>query len=102
MIVDSDLLRMGAAFSQSAGEIAQTGAAKLSEAAVSSEIFGDLDAGRNFHRELSNVHDAHVKALHRFREEFDSLADGAVSAATAFSAQDDAGAASLHDTANLL
>lgn len=101
MIVDSDLLRMGAAFSQSAGTIAQTGAAKLGEVAVSPDIFGDLDAARHFHRELSHIHETHVSTLQTFREEFDSLADRAVTAATTFSSQDDAGAHSLDGAANL-
>ncbi|MCV7253959.1 DUF2563 family protein [Mycobacterium hackensackense] len=102
MIVDPDLLRMGAAFSQSAGTIAQRGAAKLSEAAIPSHIFGDLDAARDFYRELSNTHEAHVNTLQSFRQEFDSLADRAVTAATAFSTQDDTGASSIDSAANLL
>jgi hypothetical protein len=102
MIVDSDLLRMGAAFSQSAGTIAQRGAVKLSEAVIPSHIFADIEAARAFHRALANAHETHVATLHGFRKELDSLAERAVTAAVAFSTTDHTGAISIDGAANAL
>ncbi|MDZ7885265.1 MAG: DUF2563 family protein [Mycobacterium sp.] len=46
MIVDTDLLRMGAEFSQSAGAIAQRGADKLASSSLKAGVFGDFDAAQ--------------------------------------------------------
>lgn len=55
MFVDTDLLGMGADFSQSAGAIVQRGAARLASTRPTAGIFADFDAAHGFHRALNLV-----------------------------------------------
>ncbi len=75
MFVDTDLLRMGADFSQSAGAAAQRGADRLASTQPTAGIFGDFDAAHGFHKALCGAHDSHVTTLQGHRAEFDSLAE---------------------------
>ncbi|MGX9789763.1 DUF2563 family protein [Mycobacterium sp. MMS18-G62] len=95
MFVDTDLLRMGADFSQSAGAIAQRGADRLASTQPTAGIFGDFDAAHGFHRALCRAHDSHVTTLQSHRAEFDSLAEKATSAADIFMKQDEVSGSAL-------
>ena len=88
MYVDTDLLRMGADFSRSAGNIAQRGAAQLASTQLSAGVFGDFDAAHSFHSALTTAHQTHVATMDSHRAELDTLAEKANSAATTFVAQD--------------
>jgi hypothetical protein len=89
MFVDTDLLRMGADFSQSAGAIAQRGADRLASTQPTAGVFGDFDAAHGYHRALCRAHDSHVTTMQGHRAEFDSLAEKATSAAAIFMKQDE-------------
>lgn len=95
MFVDTDLLRVGARFSHSAGEIVQDGAHQLASTQTTAGIFGDFDAAHGFHRALSRAHQGHVTTMERHRTEFDALAEKATSAATAFLKRDENSASEL-------
>jgi hypothetical protein len=55
MFVDTDLLRMGAEFSRSAGTIVQEGAARFAAAQLPAKMFGDFDAAETFHNALERA-----------------------------------------------
>ncbi|WP_160112719.1 DUF2563 family protein [Mycobacterium sp. 3519A] len=95
MFVDTDLLRMGADFSQSAGAIAQRGADRLASTQPSAGIFGDFETAHAFHHALSQAHDHHVTTLQGHRADFDSLAQKATSAAAVFTKQDETSGSAL-------
>lgn len=63
MYVDTDLLRCGAEFSGSAGEIAHRGAERFAATELTSGIFGDFDAAHGFHRALCRTQQTHVSAM---------------------------------------
>lgn len=98
MIVDTDLLRMGADFSQSAGAIVQRGAEKFASSSLSSGIFGDFDAAHGFQSAVCRAHELHVVSMQGHRTRFDALAADANSAARVFAAGDEASSSAL-DTA---
>lgn len=91
MFIDTDLLRMGAAFTESAGTIAHRGASQFADAQPTSGIFGDFDDAHVFHASLADAHGTHVTTMQSFRTEFESLAERANSAAAIFIAGDEAG-----------
>jgi hypothetical protein len=95
MFVDTDLLRMGADFSQSAGAIAQRGADRLASTQPTAGIFGDFEAAHGFHLALSRAHDRHVTTMQGHRAQFDALAGKATSAAATFMKQDEASGTAL-------
>ncbi len=95
MFVDTDLLRMGADFSQSAGATAQRGADRLASTQPTAGIFGDFDAAHGFHQALCRAHDGHVTALQGHRAELDSLAGKATAAAAIFTKQDETSGSAL-------
>jgi hypothetical protein len=95
MFVDTDLLRMGADFSQSAGVLIQRGADQLASTQPTAGIFGDFEAAHGFHRALSRAHDSHVTTMQGHRAEFDSLAEKATSAAAVFVKQDETSGSAL-------
>lgn len=95
MFVDTDLLRMGAGFAQSAGSIAEQGAIKFSNAQLPAGIFGDFDAAHNFHRALAKAHETHVATMHSHRAGLDTLSERAISAAAAFLTEDESSEASV-------
>jgi hypothetical protein len=95
MFVDTDLLRMGADFSQSAGAIVQRGADRLASTQPTAGIFGDFETAHTFHSVLSRAHDSHVTTMQGHRAEFDSLAEKATSAAAIFTKQDEASSSAL-------
>jgi hypothetical protein len=95
MFVDTDLLRMGADFSQSAGANAQRGADRLASTQPTAGIFGDFDAAHGFHQALCRAHDSHVTTLQGHRAEFDSLAEKATTAAAVFTKQDQTSGSAL-------
>jgi hypothetical protein len=95
MFVDTDLLRCGADFSQSAGEIVRRGADQFASAQLAAGIFGDFDAAHRFHRALRRAHDGHVTTMQGHRAEFDALTEKANSAATIFMKEDEASGSAL-------
>lgn len=100
MIVDTDLLRMGAAFSQSAGEIVQRGAGKFASSSVKSGVFGDFDAAHGFYRALCLAHEAHAVNMQGHHSAFEALANDASTAASAFLHQDEASGSALNAAAD--
>jgi hypothetical protein len=95
MFVDTDLLRCGADFSQSAGEIVQRGAEKFAAASLPAGIFGDFDAAHGFHSAVCRAHQAHSATMQAHSTEFDVLAEKANSAAANFTRQDEASESAL-------
>jgi hypothetical protein len=95
MFVDTDLLRMGADFSQSAGSTAQRGADRLASTQPTAGIFGDFEAAHGFHQALCRAHDSHVTTLRGHRAGFDSLAEKATSAAAIFMKEDETSGSAL-------
>ena len=95
MFVDTDLLRIGADFSQSASVIVQRGADEFTSTQLTIGIFGDFDAAHGFHQALQRAHEEHVTTMQRHRVEFDALAQKATSAAAIFMKQDEANGSAL-------
>ena len=95
MFVDTDQLRMGADFSQSAGAIVQRGADQFASSSLPAGVFGDFDAAHGFHRALCRAHESHVTTMQGHRAKFDALADDANSAASIFCNQDEASSSEL-------
>ncbi|MGE2688245.1 DUF2563 family protein [Mycolicibacterium pulveris] len=90
MYVDTDLLRMGADFSKSAGEIAKRGAEEFASTALPSGIFGNFDAANDFQSALGRAHEAQTALMRSHRDKLDSLAAKANVGAAAFVRQDEA------------
>lgn len=88
MIVDADLLRMGADFSESAGAIAQRGAASLTATQLPASIFGDFDEAAMFHRQLSEAQTAYANNMSAYHTTFAKLASKSVAAASIFTDED--------------
>ncbi|SEH61664.1 Protein of unknown function [Mycolicibacterium rutilum] len=95
MYVDTDMLRMGADFSKSAGEIVKRGAEQFASTTVPSGIFGDFDAANDFHSALGRAHEAQSALMGSHRDKLDSLATKADVGAAAFVRQDEAGEAAI-------
>ena len=102
MFVDTDLLRMGAGFSQSAGVIVQRGAQQFAGKQLPAGAFGDFDAAHAFHGALCRAHDAQVAAMQCHRSRLEALADNANSAAAIFTKQDEASESALNSAARNL
>lgn len=102
MIVDTDLLRMGADFSQSAGAIVARGAERFASSSLSSGIFGDFDAAHGFHSAVCRSHESHVTSMQGHRRRFDALAADANRAASVFVAEDEASGSALDAAARNL
>jgi hypothetical protein len=98
MFVDTDLLRMGAGFSDSAGEIASRGAQQLGSSQISAGIFGDFAEAEQFHNALSRAHDTHTQTMQGHQESLTRLASKATAAATIFAGTDQNTADSLDKT----
>lgn len=88
MIVDTGLLRMGADFSNSAGVIAQQGAANLAATQLPSGVFGHFAEAEDFHRQLSQAQTVYADNMTAYRATFERLAEKSVIAADAFSRED--------------
>lgn len=88
MFVDTELLRMGADFSRSAGTIAQRGAAEFASTGLSAGIFGDFEAAHGFHQALTVAHQVHSSTMAGHHVELEGLAEKATSAAATFHGQD--------------
>lgn len=95
MFIDTDLLRCGADFSQSAGEIVQQGANQFASAQVPAGVFGDFDAAQTFYSALCRAREAQVTAMQGHRAQLNSLAERASSAAAIFVKQDEASESKL-------
>ncbi|MGW0157782.1 DUF2563 family protein [Mycobacterium sp. NPDC003323] len=95
MILDTDLLRMGADYSNSAASIVRRGASQFSEAQARSGIFGDFDAANSFQATLSAAQKSHVEAMTLHSTELDALAVKANVAATTFVTGDETAAEAL-------
>jgi hypothetical protein len=89
MFVDTDLLRMGADFSRSAGTIAQRGADEFASTQLGAGIFGDFESAHGFHSALSAAHQIYVSTMAGHRAELDGLAEKAGAAATVFQTKDE-------------
>ena len=88
MFIDTDLLRMGADFSRSAGTIVQRGATEFASTQLTAGIFGDYEAAHGFHSALTAAHQVHASTMASHHVELERLAEKANSAATIFHAQD--------------
>jgi hypothetical protein len=95
MFVDTDLLRMGADFSKSAGKIVKRGADQFASTPLPAGIFGDFDAAHEFHGALGRAHEAHVATMQSHHVGLSGLAEKANVGATAFVRQDEAGEAAV-------
>jgi len=95
MFIDTDLLRMGAGFTRSAGANIQRGADQFASSTMPAGVFGDFGAAHGFHRALCRAHEAHVATMQGHRAKFDALADDANSAAATFLEQDEASGSAL-------
>ncbi|MEO3758719.1 DUF2563 family protein [Mycobacterium sp. B14F4] len=102
MYVDTDLLRMGAGFSQSAGTIAERGAQRFAATQVPAGAFGGFDAAHAFHAALRRAHEAQAAAMLGHRSSLTALADDADSAAAIFTKQDEASETALDSAAHEL
>lgn len=102
MIVDTDLLRMGADFSQSAGAIVQRGADKLASSTLRAGVFGDFDAAHGFHEALCRAHEAQVSTMQGHHSAFEALAGDASAAARIFQHEDEASGSALDAAAGEL
>lgn len=102
MIVDTDLLRMGADYSNSAASIVQKGASNFAATQLRSGVFGDFGAADSFQASLSNTHQAHVELMEGHCTELGVLADKANVAAATFVAQDETAAGNVTTAGNLL
>lgn len=96
MIVDADLLRMGADFSDSAGTLVRRGAESLAATQVRGGIFGNFAEAQAFHRALTQAQEVHATSMTGYHAAFVDLAEKAVLAATLFASQDHEGAKSLY------
>lgn len=92
MFVDPDFLRMGAAFTESAGVIAQRGAQRLRSISVKAGIFGGFPDAESFHQVVSAAHDRHSQSIERHHAALNLLTEKATLAATTFLRQDEASA----------
>lgn len=90
MFVDTDLLRMGADFSNSAGEIVKRGASQFASTTMAAGIFGDFDAAHDFQSALQRAHEAQVTTMQEHHAGLRRLADKANAGATIFTKQDEA------------
>lgn len=99
MFVDSDLLRMGAGFSRSAGTIAARGADRFASAQLTTGVFGDFDAAHGFHRALCRAHEAYVATMQGHTAKLEALADQANAGAAMFIAQDQASQSAVDSAA---
>jgi hypothetical protein len=100
MYIDPALLRMGAAFADSAGAIAHAGATTFADAAIPLGIFGDFDDAHDFHKSLAANHETHATTLLGFRPHLESISERANAGATAFDTQDSTGAQSINAAAD--
>lgn len=98
MIVDTELLRMGAAFSDSAGAIAKRGAEHLAATSMQTGVFGDFEAADRFLGELRRTHEAQFTSMQTHHRELSALAEKANFGAKSFSDQDDASESELRST----
>jgi hypothetical protein len=89
MFVDTELLRMGADFSSSAGTIVHRGATELASTRYSVGIFGDFETAHQFHSAVSAAHQVHANTMAGHHTELESLAEKANSAAVIFHDRDE-------------
>ncbi|MET4431057.1 DUF2563 family protein [Mycolicibacterium sp. 624] len=102
MYIDTDMLRMGADFSDSAATIIQRGAADFSSTRLSVGVFGDFEAARGFHGALTAAHQTHATTMDGHRTELDAIAQKATCAATMFLMQDEQAAGAVDAAGNSL
>jgi Protein of unknown function (DUF2563) len=102
MFVDTDLLRMGAQFSRSAGTIVERGATEFASTTFSAGIFGDFEAAHGFHSALSAARQVHADTMAGHHAELEGLAAKADSAATTFRKQDETLADGVSEAATAL
>ena len=98
MIVDTDLLRMGADFSDSAGSIARKGAGRFAATQLPRGIFGDFAEADEFHRYLSNAQSVHAENMRSYGATFAQLGEKSVTAAGIFTNEDGRSAAEIAET----
>ena len=102
MIVDSDLLRMGADYSNSAASIVQRGASQLCGTQLKSGVFGDFDAASSFQSALAAAHQSHVESMEGSSKALGVLAQKANIAATTFVSEDEGSAQRVAGAGDLL
>lgn len=99
MFIDTDLLRMGAAFSDSAGTLVQRGANEFGAAQPRGGIFGDFAAAEQFHQALSQTQDRHARNMQGHYTALTTLAGKANDAAVTFVSKDTESAATIDSSA---
>lgn len=102
MFVDTDMLRMGADFTKSAGEIVKRGADEFAATSLPPGIFGDFDAANDFHSALGRAHEAQAATMRLHHANFESFAGKANDGATVFDERDGAGAAALNSAGDAI
>ena len=86
---------MGAAFSDSAGTIAQRGGETLTSAPIPAGVFGDFAEADSFHQVLSQAQATHASNMNAYQAVFAWLAEKTVAAATIFTTEDGQSAGSI-------
>jgi hypothetical protein len=100
VFIDTDLLRMGAAFSDSAGTLVQRGAHEFGAAQPRAGIFGDFTVAEQFHQSLSQTQALHVRNMQKHYTVLTELAGKANGAAAIFRSQDTESAATIDASAH--
>ncbi|GAT11430.1 DUF2563 family protein [Mycolicibacterium novocastrense] len=95
MFVDTEMLRMGADFAKSAGEIVKRGAEEFAATSLPAGIFGNFDAAHEFHNALGRAHEAQAATMRWHHATFDGFATKASDGATTFDQRDESGAAAV-------
>jgi hypothetical protein len=102
MYIDTEMLRMGADFSDSAATIVQRGAAEFSSVQLGVGVFGDFEAAHGFQGALGAAHETHATTMDGHRTELDGIAQKAAYAAKAFDTQDEQASCDINAAGNSL
>jgi hypothetical protein len=100
MYIDTEMLRMGADFSDSAATIVQRGAAEFSSIQLGVGVFGDFESAHGFHGALVATHETYVTSMDGHRTELGAIAQKAAYAANAFATQDEQAAGDVNAAVN--
>jgi len=82
-----------------AADAARKGAERLARETIEPNIFGNFDAGHQFHSVITAAHQDHIERLIGHDEALTGLSDHAKDAAQLFTATDEAGGDDIHSSA---
>ena len=91
MEVDTEHMLSGSDSCTYAANAARHGAERLSRETIEQNIFGDFDAGHQFHSAISAAHQEHVERLSGHDAALTNLSGRAKDAAHLFTGTDEAG-----------